>query len=106
MTGYYGPIAAGPRGQYFLANGVIFNQSLTQIGSVPIPPTIPTLPTRGGAPTATAPPVAAVAAAGENTFVRFSPPLAANTKPLSTVAAPAPTRPPVPRQGPPGAAVG
>ena len=47
MSGYYGPIAAGPRGQYFLANGVIFNQSLTAIGSVPIPATLPALPARG-----------------------------------------------------------
>src|SRR5262249_3761801 len=81
MTGYYGPIAAGPRGQYFLANGVIFNQSLTQIGSVPVPPTVPgagALPGRGVQPTATAPPVAAVAAAGNNTFVRFSQPVQTN----------------------------
>jgi uncharacterized protein (TIGR03437 family) len=77
MTGYYGPVSAGPRGSYFLANGIIFNQSLTQIGSVPTPPTIPgALPGRGGQTVAaTAPPVAAVAAAGNNTFVRFSQPV-------------------------------
>jgi uncharacterized protein (TIGR03437 family) len=76
MTGYYGPIAAGPGGQYFLANGVIFNQSLTEIGSVPTPATIGAVtgtPTRGAA-TPTAPPVAAVAAAGPRTFIRFSQP--------------------------------
>src|SRR5260221_9716428 len=106
MTGYYGPIAAGPRGQYFLANGVIFNQSLTQIGSVPIPPTIPTLPTRGGAPTATAPPVAAVAAAGNHTVARFSQAPSPNPKPVSTVAPPAPTLPTVPGEGPPGGPAG
>jgi uncharacterized protein (TIGR03437 family) len=99
MTGYYGPVAAGPRGQYFLANGVIFNQSLTQIGSVPIPPTIPTLPTRGGAPTSTAPPVAAVAAAGNSTFVRFSQPVATNANQFQAVATPTPTLPAVPGQG-------
>jgi len=32
-TGYFGPVAVGPRGQYFLANGLVFNPSLTQIGS-------------------------------------------------------------------------
>jgi uncharacterized protein (TIGR03437 family) len=86
MTGYYGPIAAGPRGSYFLANGIIFNQSLTQIGSVPTPPTIPgALPGRGGQPVAaTAPPVAAVAVAGNNTFVRFSQPVATNGNQIIT----------------------
>jgi uncharacterized protein (TIGR03437 family) len=76
MTGYYGPIAAGPAGQYFLANGIIFNQSLTEIGSVPTPATVGAVtgtPTRGAA-TPTAPPVAAVAAAGPRTFIRFSQP--------------------------------
>jgi uncharacterized protein (TIGR03437 family) len=76
MTGYYGPIAAGPGGQYFLANGVIFNQSLTEIGSVPTPATVGPVtggPTRGGT-NPTAPPVAAVAAAGARTFIRFSQP--------------------------------
>src|SRR5260370_26876401 len=51
MTGYYGPIAAGPQGQYFLANGVIFNQALTEIGSVPTPAragAVTGTPTRGG----------------------------------------------------------
>jgi hypothetical protein len=76
MTGYYGPIAAGPGGQYFLANGIIFNQSLTEIGSAPTPATVGAVtgtPTRG-ATTPTAAPVAAVAAAGPRTFIRFSQP--------------------------------
>ncbi|HTM52031.1 MAG TPA: hypothetical protein VL285_25225, partial [Bryobacteraceae bacterium] len=105
MTGYYGPIAAGPRGQYFLANGVIFNQSLTQIGSVAIPPTNPNaLPTRGGAQTVTAPPVAAVAAAGNNTFVRFSQPVTTNANQVQTQTVATPTLPQLPGQG--GAAGG
>jgi uncharacterized protein (TIGR03437 family) len=76
MTGYYGPIAAGPGGQYFLANGVIFNQSLTEIGAAPTPATVGAVtggPTRGAA-TPTAAPVAGVAAAGPRTFIRFSQP--------------------------------
>jgi uncharacterized protein (TIGR03437 family) len=75
MTGYYGPIAAGPGGQYFLANSIIFNQSLTEIGSVPTPVTVGPVTgstTPGGG--ATAPPVAAVAATGPRTFIRFSQP--------------------------------
>ncbi len=81
MTGYYGPIAAGPAGQYFLANGIIFNQSLTEIGSEPTPATVGAVtggPTRG-ATTPTAAPVAAVAAAGPRTFIRFSQPNATTT---------------------------
>jgi uncharacterized protein (TIGR03437 family) len=76
MTGYYGPISAGPGGQYFLANGVIFNQSLTEIGAAPTPATVGAVtggPTRG-ATTPTAAPVAGVAAAGPRTFIRFSQP--------------------------------
>jgi uncharacterized protein (TIGR03437 family) len=74
MTGYYGPIAAGPGGQYFLANGVIFNQSLTEIGAAPARVGAVTGgPTRGAA-TPTAAPVAGVAAAGPRTFIRFSQP--------------------------------
>ena len=76
MTGYYGPIAAGPQGQYFLANGVIFNQALTEIGSVPTPASVGAVtgtPTPGATGTS-APPVAGVAAAGQRTFIRFSQP--------------------------------
>ena len=33
ITGYYGPIAAGPNGQYYLVNDQVLNQALTPIGS-------------------------------------------------------------------------
>ncbi|MBK7931668.1 MAG: YncE family protein [Bryobacterales bacterium] len=33
ITGYYGPIAVGPRGQYFLVNGLVLNQALTPTGN-------------------------------------------------------------------------
>src|SRR5207237_73763 len=33
ITGYYGPLAAGPNGQYFLVNDQILNQALVPIGS-------------------------------------------------------------------------
>jgi uncharacterized protein (TIGR03437 family) len=104
MSGYYGPIAAGPGGRYFLANGVIFNQSLTQIGSVPVPATNPNaLPARGQV-TPTAPPVAAVAAAGNNTFIRFSQPNAVAANQNVTVATP--NLPQLPGQGGAGGAAG
>jgi uncharacterized protein (TIGR03437 family) len=76
ITGYYGPVGAGPQGQYFLANGVIYNSSLTEIGVIPTPATVGVVgaqPTRGMT-TVTAPPVAAVAAMDTRTFIRFTQP--------------------------------
>ncbi len=64
IQGFYGPVAAGPRGAYFLANGTILNQALTPVGAA-----------ASGTGTR---PVSAVAAAGANTFVRFSQPVRAN----------------------------
>ena len=32
-SGFYGPVAAGPRGQYFLVNNTVLNQSLTPVFS-------------------------------------------------------------------------
>ncbi|MGH9662360.1 MAG: hypothetical protein ACRD96_27665, partial [Bryobacteraceae bacterium] len=82
LTGYYGPVAAGPRGQYFLANGLVLNQALTPMASTggtgpgPIGPG-GGLPDRGGLVT-TSRPISAVAAAGATTYVRFTQPLVAN----------------------------
>lgn len=105
IQGYYGPIAAGPGGRYYLVNSFILNQSLTPTGSAPTmtvnpgQPAAPSVPvdpiigpiignvpgnisTRGGSVTL-ARPVAAVAAMGNNNFVRFSGPIrtAANQLP-------------------------
>ncbi|HEY1342467.1 MAG TPA: hypothetical protein VGF59_33415 [Bryobacteraceae bacterium] len=63
IQGYYGALAAGPDGQYFLAGGEVLNQALTSI--------------RPGAPAASRP-VYAVASAGARSFVRFSSPTRAN----------------------------
>ncbi len=86
VQGYYGPIAAGPQGQYFLANGIIYNQSLTEIGAVPTPAQVGVVtggaatPARGGTTTSTNPtPIAGVADAGGARFIRFSQPNAATT---------------------------
>ena len=35
QTGYLGPVSAGPRGQYYIVNGVLLNSSLTPIGNIP-----------------------------------------------------------------------
>jgi uncharacterized protein (TIGR03437 family) len=78
IAGYYGPVAAGPGGQYYLADDQILNQALTSIGSG-----AGTGPVSGGGlPTGSVSsrPVAAVAAAGAQSFARFSmPPRASST---------------------------
>jgi uncharacterized protein (TIGR03437 family) len=69
QPGYIGPIAAGPRGQFYLVGGTALNQALTPIGG-------------GGASRL----VSAVAPVGNNTFAIFSPPppaTAANTLPAT-----------------------
>jgi uncharacterized protein (TIGR03437 family) len=63
IQGYYGPIAAGPGGQYYLVDDQVLNQALTPIGA-----------------SATASrPVSAVAAVDAQSFVRFSMPPRAST---------------------------
>ena len=76
ITGFYGPIAAGPRGQYFVANGAILNQALTPTNATAVDTT--------GRPvvTATTRPIAAVAVGVGNTFARFTQPVRANANAL------------------------
>jgi len=80
IQGYYGPIAAGLSGQYYLVNGQVLNAALTPIGSG----AGTTGPTGGGGlpsptgPTVTPRPVSAVAAAGTQSFARFSTPVRAS----------------------------
>jgi uncharacterized protein (TIGR03437 family) len=81
IQGYYGPIAAGPAGQYYLVNGDILNAAPTSIGSGagttgPVRPD-PGLPPPSG-PSVTSRPVSAVTAVGAQTFARFSMPLRAS----------------------------
>lgn len=68
QQGYYGAVAAGPRGQYYLVNGTVLNESLTPTQTVPAT----TVPGRAGTSTTATTPVAAVAPLGSNTFVRFT----------------------------------
>ncbi|MBI5283420.1 MAG: hypothetical protein HY858_17200 [Candidatus Solibacter usitatus] len=68
IQGYYGPIAAGPRGQYFVVNGSVLNQALS------------TISTSGSAASG----ISAVTAAGATTYARFVPPLRANANTLPT----------------------
>ncbi len=77
IQGYFGPVAAGPRGQFYLANGTVMNQSLTPIatadGSI-----IPGGVRPGVTPAVTPRPISAVAVASGNTFIRFAQPVRAN----------------------------
>jgi len=60
--GYIGPASAGPKGQYFVLNGNVLNQSLTPVARQP----------------ATARPIAGVMAVNATTYARFTMPIRAN----------------------------
>jgi uncharacterized protein (TIGR03437 family) len=87
IQGYYGPIAAGPGGQYYLVNNQVLNQALTPIGTPPTA-TGPTpgggLPAPSGPATAASRPVSAVAAVNAQSFVRFSMPVVASASAVPT----------------------
>src|SRR5262249_34930856 len=57
IQGYFGALAAGPRGQYYVVNGNVLNASLTPVTSSTV--------------NGTARPISAVAAVGANQFARF-----------------------------------
>ena len=86
-TGLLGPITAGPRGQYYVVDGTLLNQSLTPIASPSAttgPVTGGTLPGAGGATATTSRPVAAVAAVSATTFARFTQPILASATAAAT----------------------
>src|SRR5262249_32090707 len=79
IQGYFGPIAAGPNGQYFLVNDQVLNQALTPVSSTSTGPVGGGgLPTPGG-PTGAGRPVSAVAALNGQMFARYSTPVTAGT---------------------------
>ena len=93
IQGYYGPVSAGPRGQYFLVNGWVLNQSLSPIASAGTTQVsqggggFGAVPGRGGATVQTfARPIPAVFASGVNTFARFTTPVVANNTTTNTAA--------------------
>jgi uncharacterized protein (TIGR03437 family) len=78
ITGYYGPITAGPNGAYYIVNDQLLNAALTSQGSTGTGPTGGGgLPSPGG-PTTTGRPVAAVSAINAQTYARFSTPVRAS----------------------------
>ena len=87
MTGYLGPVSAGPRGQYYIVNGVLLNSSLTPIGNIPNSATAATAgTTTGGLPglpggvtaTASTRPVSAVSYVGASNYAIFTNPIRTN----------------------------
>lgn len=79
-TGFLGPIAAGPRGQYYVVNGVLLNQSLTRVADAP---TVQ-VPARAGQTMTMNRPVAAVAPVSGTTYARFMQPLLTSVTALAT----------------------
>ncbi|MDZ4797203.1 MAG: hypothetical protein SGI92_03500, partial [Bryobacteraceae bacterium] len=85
IQGFYGPIAAGPRGQYFLANGFILNSALTPTGNAGTTAApVQGRPGQVTTPTLVSRPVSAVAPASATTFVRFTQPVRTNANTLAT----------------------
>lgn len=85
ISGYYGAIAAGPNGQYFLVDDQILNAALVPIGSTSTGPIGGGgLPTPGG-PASSGRPVAAVVAAGSLAFARFSTPVVTTSGTTTTL---------------------
>jgi len=79
ITGYFGPVSAGPRGQYFVVNGLVLNQSLSPIAGVGNTPGGGGLPIRPGVPNVpTTRPISAVFAASGSQFSRYTQPIRAN----------------------------
>jgi uncharacterized protein (TIGR03437 family) len=70
IQGYYGSIGAGPGGQYFLANGSVLNQAMTQIA---------TAGTTTSGTTTVPRPISAVTPINATVFARFVQPVRAST---------------------------
>ena len=84
LSGFLGPVAAGPQGKYFLANNTLFNSSLTPIATSDDQGAVGggILPGRTGA--ATSRPVSAVSANNPTSFARFTQPARANATAVVT----------------------
>jgi uncharacterized protein (TIGR03437 family) len=83
---YFGPLSAGPNGDYFLAGGLQLNSSLTIVSTSDTGGPVPVggLPAPGGPATSTTRPVSAVEAVNAQSFVRFSTPIRASASTAPT----------------------
>jgi DNA-binding beta-propeller fold protein YncE len=78
ITGYDGPLGVSPNGSYLLANGIVLNSALTQIGGATLPGGTPVTPPGQPANSAGSSPlrnVAAVAPVDQNVFLRMTTPV-------------------------------
>jgi uncharacterized protein (TIGR03437 family) len=80
LTGFLGPIAAGPKGAYYVANGTLLNSSLTPIAGPPGTTTT----TTGTTSTTTGRPVPAVTAVSASTYAIFSQPILSSSTSVAT----------------------
>ncbi len=74
LSGFLGPIAAGPQGKYFLANNTLFNSSLTPIATSDDSGAVGGGVLPGRTTGATSRPVSAVSAVSATSFARFTQP--------------------------------
>lgn len=77
VTGFDGPLGVSPTGQYMLANGMVLNSALTQIGGATLPNTTPVTPPGQPANSAGESPlrnIAAVAPVDDRYFLRMTTP--------------------------------
>ena len=78
ITGYDGPLGVSPNGSYLLANGMVLNSALTQIGGATLPGGTPVTPPGQPANSAGSSPlrnVAALAPVDNNVFLRMTTPV-------------------------------
>lgn len=80
IRGYRGPVTAGPKGAYFVVNGIVLNSALAPVADAPSVIT----PGNNGQTTTTPVPIAAVAQINPTTFARFSQPVRAAANAATT----------------------
>jgi len=78
MTGFLGPVTAGPNGLYYVVNGVVLNSSLTPVLNIPNG-----TGTTGNA-TGTSRPISAVAAVSSSTYAIFTQPIRSSSSTTAT----------------------
>ena len=70
IRGYRGPLTVGPKGQYFVVNGILLNSALTPVADVPS-----VISVTNGQTTTTNIPIAAVSMLSPTQYARFSQPV-------------------------------
>ena len=81
IRGYRSPITAGPRGQYFVVNGILMNAALTPVADAPSSVTV-----TNGNTTTTNIPIAAITQISPTQYARFTQPVRATANATLTTA--------------------